>query len=128
MSRTVHHVPVAHWNQREQFTDHRTGLPYEGDSWGSSPVGNVLYDLRFHAGCRRVPQRLRHEVSGGGYIHGHGGTDAVGRHARETEAGLRNGWRAFAAESVKAYRAGVGFGGMVEPDGRTRHEAIWDCF
>ena len=87
-----------------------------------------MYDLRFFAGCRRVPQRLRHAVSGGGYVHGHGGTDAVGLKAREIECAIRTGWRAYAAEAVKAHRAGVDLVEMVEPDGRTRHEAIWDCF
>lgn len=75
-----------------------------------------------------MPQRLRHAVSGGGYTHGHGGTDAVGRKAREIEAGIRLGWRAYAAEIVKVHRAGEELDGIVEPEGRARHEAIWDCF
>lgn len=124
MARTVHHVPLRRWNRREFDVGPRTGLP-EAFDWAT---GHVLWDLRFFAGCRRVPQRLRHEVAGGGYIHGHGGTKAVQVRAREIEGGLRAGLRAFAAGAVKAHRAGADVGGLLEPEGRTRHEAVWDAF
>ena len=110
MSRTVHHVPQQHWNRRER----------------SFAVAHVLIDLRFAAGCRRVPQFLRHEVTGGGYLHGHGGSRAVGLIAREFEGAQRAESRMFATEAVKAHRAGADIDELCEPDGRTRHSAIWD--
>lgn len=121
MSRTAHHVPLGRWNQLEHEDDPRPGR--EGYDWA---VGHVVYDLRFFAGCRRRPQKVTASVRGGGYIHGHGGTQVVQVRAREIEGGLRAGWRAFAATAVKTWRAGEDVGELLEPDGRTRHQAVWD--
>lgn len=121
MSRTAHHVPLNRWNQLEHEDDPRPGRG--GYDW---PVGHVVYDLRYFAGCRRRPQRVRASVRGGGYIHGHGGTQVVQVRGREIEGGLRAGWRAFAAEVVKARRGGFDIEQLVEPEARTRHQALWD--
>jgi hypothetical protein len=119
LSRTAHHVPQKHWNQREILT-WGPGSTYD------SPIGHVIYDLRFPAGCRRRPRRIRATVYGGGYIHGHGGAQEVKVMAAEYEASLRNGWRMFAAAVAKAHRAAEDVEDFVEPDGRTLHSALWD--
>lgn len=119
MSRTVHHVAFDHWNERHDI-EFRPGDTY------SEPVGHTIWDLRYYAGCRRIPERVRAHVRFGGYLHGHGGSDDAGRLAAEYEASLRNGWRMFAAAAVKAHRGGGGLDGLLEPDGRHRHCALWD--
>ena len=111
MSRTVHHIRQEFWNHR----DHR-----------SAPVAHVLFDLRFAAGCRRVPQRLRHEVTGGGYLHGHMDSADVGERAREFQSIMRAEMRVFSIDAIKFYRAGSDLEELREPNGRTRHSAIWD--
>ena len=130
MSRTVHHVPQRRWNRRELYAWARLERDEAGagaEFWPRThAVGHVLFDLRFPAGCRRVPQLLRHEVVGGGYLHGHGGNSAIQWGAREIEGGLRAAARAFAVEAVKAHRAGADLDELCEPEGRTRHGAIWD--
>lgn len=122
MSRTAHHTPFAHWRRQERdiFPD---GVRY-GYPW---PVEHVVFDLRFYAGCRRVPAAVRARVEFGGYLHGHGGTDTVTVRAREIEGGLRDARRAFARTALKAHRAGGDLEGLLEPDGRTRHQALWDA-
>lgn len=121
MSRTAHHTPSAHWNQRavEAEPDDRFE-PFD------RPLGHVVYDLRYFAGARRVPDLVRIRVRSGGLVYGHGGSSAVGDLARSQAGARRSVERAFAAEAVKAHRAGRDLDGLLEPEGRTRHGAIWD--
>lgn len=46
--------------------------------------------------------------------------------AREIEGGMRGARRSFAALAVKTHRAGADLEELAEPDGRTRHGALWD--
>lgn len=119
MSRTAHHTPLKRWNQREHHESVTGDWSYD---W---PTGNTITDLRFYAGCKRTPQRIRREVACVGYPVGHGGKATQVR-AREIEGGFRAGLRAFAAGAAKTYRADGHVGDLLEPDARTRHGAIWD--
>jgi hypothetical protein len=121
LSRTAHHTPFAHWRlQGVEVFPNGWIDPYQ---W---PIMHVLYDLRYFAGCRRHPQKVRASVRWGGYVHGHGGSRAAAIRGAEIEGGLRVDWRAFAAAAVKAHRAGGDVDDLLEPDARTRHQALWD--
>ena len=116
---------MSRWNQREHHVSPYTGTYDYDDRWASWPTGNVIVDLRFFAGCKRTPQRVRREVARVGYSFGC--SEAVQSRAREIEGGIRARLRAFAAEVAKTSRAGGDVGELLEPDARTRHEAVWDC-
>ena len=147
MSRTVHHVRYDHWNikepdycwvplwrlaeGREFHLHHKRG----GRDWvlveQEQTVGNVLWDLRFYAGCKRVPAKLVHRTpcwAGWPYSWGHAGTSAIGGWANQIEGGLRADARDYAREAVKVHRAGGEVEELPEPDGRTRHSALWEAW
>ncbi len=124
MSRTVHHVRYDHWNVKGRAWHYWRGE----DEY---PVGNVIWDLRFYAGCKRVPARLRHATpcwDGWPYSWGHGGITAIREWANQIEGGLRAAARDYGRDAVKVHRAGGDLEGLAQPDGRTRHSALWEAW
>lgn len=146
MSRTAHHIGRQHWNVKEPYF--RWGYDedqYIGGSrsgwrsrklkpdavWGlvqdEHEIGLVLHDLRFYAGCRRVPQRIRRHVTEDSWL-SHGGSDAVQGIARKFWNRQRTEERTYGLNIRKTARAGGDLEETPEPDGRTRHSAIWDAW
>lgn len=143
MSRTLHHIRYQHWNVK-----HTVAWVYP--SWCARPgvneeeetLGVVIYDLRFHAGRKRVPQKIRKErwdmtrmnsrkFGGKGYMKSWGHEGGVAHDlAKEYWGRRRMEDRAFTGEAVKYRRGGEkrGVADMVEPEGRTRHMAVYDAF
>ncbi len=124
MSRTVHHVRHDHWNVMGPVLHYWCGQD-------EHPVGNVIWDLRFPAGCRRVPVKLVHRTpcwAGWPYSWGHAGTSAIRQWANQIEGGLRAQARDYTREAVKVHRAGGELDELAQPDGRTRHSALWEAW
>lgn len=127
MSRTAHHVRRQHWNVKA-FEQERWRVPWEKDfRFSLDEVGLILYDLRFYAGCKRTPQKIRKVVTDDNWL-GHGGASAVQHIAREFRSRQRNEERLYARNVRKMARAGGDLEEAPEPDGRTRHSAIWDAW
>ncbi len=142
MSRTLSHVPYKHWNVREphiswgyddeQFETHgkRGGKLKPGATreWVVDMVaeGVELTDLRFYAGCRRVPQVIRKTRASYTYAGTWGHCSGVARGiAKEIAGSDRAAVRTYGRAVAKAYRSGGDVDDYLEPDGRTRHAAIW---
>lgn len=131
MSRTLHHVRYKHWNVKvpRLTTVYRWGIGGVGLDYEDEVIGVELYDLRFYAGCKRQPQlvhRSREECS---YVRtwGHAGGAAHGI-AKEIAGAKRAEWRDYALDVTKAHRAGSDLEGLLEPEGRTRHQALWEAW
>lgn len=103
----------------------RWRVPWEKDfRFSLDEVGLILYDLRFYAGCKRVPKKIRRVVTDDNWL-GHGGSDAVQGIAREFWNRQRNEERLYVLNTRKAAREDLEE--ILEPDSRTRHSAIWDA-
>jgi hypothetical protein len=144
MSRTMHHVRYKHWNikrpdyywgyaddQYEKVSKRsRRVKPGAVPGWVMDPdtVGVELYDLRFYAGCNRVPQvvYLRREEHSYTQTWGHHGGAARGI-AKEKHGQHRAQVREYGRNAVKVYRSGGDTDDMIEPEGRTRHTALWEA-
>lgn len=130
MSRSLNHVRYKHWNIRHTVV-------YAVGSWSTwaglnedeETDGVELYDLRFYAGCKRVPQvvhRIRYDYS---YTRTWGHANGVARSYAKEQTGMhRAAVRAYGRDIVKAYRSGGDLDDYVEPEGRTRHRALWEAF
>jgi|SRR6185437_12833283 len=147
MSRTAHHVRYEHWNIRRpdyywaprwrleagvEFYPHRKS---GGGGWvlarHEEILGNVVYDLRYYAGCKRVPRKIvRRTPDWGGwpYAWGHGGMAGVKHWADQIEGGIRAAARDYARAAVKTHRAGGDVEELLEPDGRTRGSALYEAW
>lgn len=134
MSRTMHHVPWAHWNvkvtevvERYRLSSNGRRLIGNGLDIEEHTVGHELYDLRFFAGCKRQPQRVRHARRYDSYALTWGHHHAVSEWAKIRHRRKRAEERAFAADVVKRARAGQSVDDLLEPEGRTRHSAWRDA-
>jgi hypothetical protein len=131
MSRTAHHVPREHWNVKRLEYEHWR-------SWQSKPaevptywneVGHVLLDLRFYAGCKRMPAEIRKARWHYNYgSWGHFGAKAVQVIASKERRRTRAWERMFNQDVAKLHRADGDLDNILEPEGRTRHSAIWDAW
>jgi hypothetical protein len=127
VSRTAHHISRSHWNVKTLEVE-RWRVPWEQEfraSWNE--VGHIQYDLRFYAGCKRIPEMTRHSVTKRNWL-GHGGSSAVRGYARKFWGRQRNEERMYALDIRKTAQAGGDLEEIPEPDGRTRHSAIWDAW
>lgn len=143
MSRTAHHIRRQHWNVHKieyfwewetepvrvgkrtyQFVKKPRNLIFKEESW---EVGHELYDLRFYAGCKRVPQRIRRVITPNNWL-GHGGGSRVQMYMDEYWGGHRAAGRIYGREVRKAHRAGEFYEDILEPEGRHRHSAIYDAW
>ncbi len=128
MSRTLHHVRYKHWNIKRTTLVYRWGIGGVGLDYEDETIGVELYDLRFYAGCNRVPQvvYLRREEHNYTQTWGHHGGAARG-FAKERHGQYRAQVREYGRNAVKVYRSGGDTDDMIEPEGRTRHSALWDA-
>lgn len=130
MSRSLNHVRYKHWNIKRPrvATVYRYGIG-AGLFYEEETMGAELYDLRFYAGCKRVPQtvhRVRYDYS---YTRTWGHANGVARSYAKEQAGMhRAAVRAYGRDIVKAYRSGGDLDEYTEPEGRTRHRALWEAF
>lgn len=130
MSRTMHHVTWKHWNVKatKLITVYRWGIGRVGLAYEDETLGNELHDLRFYAGCKRTPQPIHLIRWYTDYCTtwGHAGGLAKG-YARKHRRRTRNEERAYGRDILKAYRAGEDPDEYTEPEGRTRHSALWEA-
>lgn len=134
MSRTMHHVPWDRWNiktvevvERYRLSSNGHHLVGNGLDFEEHTVGHELYDLRFPAGCKRQPQkihRIRYDYS---YWRTWGHHHAVSEWAKIRHRKKRAEEREFAGNVIKLARAGQPVDDLLEPEGRTRHSAVWDA-
>lgn len=143
MSRTAHHIRRKYWNVKQverclgwetepvrignhtyQFIKKPRTLVYKEELW---EVGHELYDLRFYAGCKRVPQNVRRAITLNNWL-GHGGGSRVQIYMDEYWGGHRAAGRSYGKEVKKAHRAGELYDDILEPEGRHRHQAIYDAW
>lgn len=146
MSRTLHHVRYNRWNVKEldpywgysddQYEKVGNGRRMRRLKPGATPgwvpymhaVGVELYDLRFYAGCQRVPQQVHRRRDYYSYVRIWGHANGVARsYAKEAAGSHRASVRAYGRDIVKAYRCGGDLEEYVEPEGRTRHNALWEA-
>lgn len=130
MSRSLHHVRYNHWNIKRTVLDYRgrIGFRVEFGEYEDT-LGVELYDLRFYAGCKRVPQtvhRIRFDYQ---YVRTWGHANGVAHSYAKEMAGMhRAAVRAYGRDIIKAYRSGGDLDEYTEPEGRTRHRALWEAW
>jgi hypothetical protein len=92
-------------------------------------VGHQLCDLRFYAGCKRQPQQVRRHRKDDSYVLTWGHTGGAAHGIAKAIAGARRAeWRTYALEVAKVHRAGSDYEELLEPEGRTRHQALWEAW
>lgn len=125
MSRTVHHVPKRCWNGGA--VEHAApGDPRDP----RSVLTHVVYDLRFAAGCRGVPRRVR-VATARTFPRGWFSSDGLAEQARQRERASRAAWRDFAVGLVAAHRGGASAEQLADyagaaPEARHRHSVLYD--
>lgn len=131
MSRSLNHVRYNHWNIKRTTltTVYRWGIGGVGLDYEDETVGVELYDLRFYAGCQRVPQHVHRTRYYYSYVRTWGHANGVARsYAKEMTGMHRAAVRAYGRDVVKAYRSGGDLDDYAEPEGRTRHRALWEAW
>jgi hypothetical protein len=129
LSRTAHHKRWKHWNVKKPVVCfYGSWSAYHGLSDEEETIGNVQYDLRFYAGCKRTPKKISivHWYHNYAMTWGHYGGAAKGI-AHEQRCLTRGEERAYGQDVKKLHRAGEVFDDILEPEGRTRHRALWDA-
>lgn len=129
MSRTAHHVRWKHWNVKRTVSDWEK--PWTG-RFGviryEETLGNVLNDLRFYAGCKGTPQPVTFQRWYYRYSQAWGHNGGVAKnYANKHRSQTRAEERAYAREILKAHRSDGDLDEALEPEGRTRHRAIWEA-
>lgn len=131
MSRTAHHKPWKHWNiKRTSVSCYPSGTPYRGQlRVEEETAGDAMSDLRFYAGCKRIPQHVSIVRWYYGYYvtwgHYGGAAEAI---ARKYRSRARAREREYGLEVSKVYRAGGDIDEILKPESRTRHQALWDAW
>jgi hypothetical protein len=135
MARSVNHTPYNHWNVRTTrirpayWWRRGENINSDGLAEDERIISNVIYDLRYYAGCKRVPQLLAHRTPDWGgwpYTWGHGGLRGWRSWSNQFEGGLRTAARQYTRDAAKLHRAGEDLDELLEPEGRHRHQALWD--
>lgn len=137
MSRTARHTPYDRWNIRAThirpayWWRRNERLIADGLAEEEEILGNVVYDLRYYAGCKRTPQKLAHRTPDWGgwpYSWGHGGWRSWHEWANLLEGKIRAAAHGYTREAAKVHRAGGDVDELPEPDGRTRHSARYEAW
>lgn len=126
MSRTNNTVPYEHWNITATRNRRTYGGYFGQDEYG---IGNEMYDLRFFAGCRRIPQVIHREIMTYGWDSKiHLGPRIAASHALHRRNWVRTAEHEYNHTARRFWNAGEDVDDLLEP-ADSRHGAIlWDIW
>lgn len=139
MSRTNHHTNYRRANLAETHWQVSSGwdrgpdaqrIPYSTLYPRRVQVGNETWDLRFYAGCRRIPELVHIVVDNrGAYCSKLWLEPGLAKSAAKLARGVKRARdRDYAVLARKTWRAGEDVHELLEPEGRNRHSADWDLW